>query len=905
MGRKNKKIIQFLLAAAVAAIPLSAQNDGQKENMVRLLQGKSIQIITDEDGKSYRKAVDATFLHNDTYLLCDTAYWRVDENTINAKGNVQLMQEGTVLTSETLDYYVDDDLAQFRGGVVQLLDKENNTLRTRYLDYNTADSVATFFQGASMKDKDGQIIESIDGTYNSKAKLFTFSGDVNMFTDSVFIKTSILEYHTDTEKAVFGAPTDFWKDENMLSAQRGWYDRGSETFFFTGKVHATSQNKETWSDSLFYYRNLNNVLLLGNAQMQDSTHRTSALAEYMYYEDSLARITMRRKAAVAVVSEENEKTDTIYFGADTLIYYSLRKCDIPESEIRNAQTRLSDILTDPVGEYRKKAAEEAAKKAEEAAKQKELEERGGAAVPSADKAKGKGAGKMEDDGFKQAPMAKQTQQEATVDSTLMAAPADTTVAAAAPADSTIAAAAPADSSIAAAAPADSVAKVQEPPKDTTKVGFAIGLGNVRIFRSDIQVRCDSMHYSDLDSIARFYKDPIVWNEENRQFFSDSLAVLIKESRADRASLMSEAFVVTQEDSLLYDQIKGAEIIAFFDTTSTLRRFDALGGATTLFYLEENGKLATVNKVECKMLSGNFKEGKLDRMHYYDQPKNDAYPVVQFPKEDRYFKGFRWNPELRPTGKKDITTLEVRPSERAAYAKRPKAVYVQTDIYFPGYMKSVYASIDARKEAERLAEQRRKREKQMHTLDSLALKDSLAIADSLDLKDSLALKDSTALKDGLALRGGAALKDTTALADSLSAAVADSLQNLPKTREQLREERRLARQKAKEARIAAREARWAELDRRDAEKAELKRQKELKRKREKTRRALIAQQKQDLKDQQTLQRYIEYYQKKKAKEDGKVSGEIPALRRSGHPVERGVTEPAEHKQTAQLAEPALQ
>ena len=60
MGRKNKKIIQFLLAAAVAAIPLSAQNDGQKENMVRLLQGKSIQIITDEDGKSYRKAVDAT-----------------------------------------------------------------------------------------------------------------------------------------------------------------------------------------------------------------------------------------------------------------------------------------------------------------------------------------------------------------------------------------------------------------------------------------------------------------------------------------------------------------------------------------------------------------------------------------------------------------------------------------------------------------------------------------------------------------------------------------------------------------------------------------------------------------------------------------------------------------------------
>ncbi len=897
MGRKSQKIIPFLFAAAVAAIPISAQNDGRKENMVRLLQGKSVQIITDEEGRTYRKAVDATFLHNDTYLICDTAYWRVDDNIINAKGNVQLMQEGTVLTSETLDYYVDDDLAQFRGGVVQLLDKENNTLRTRFLDYNTADSIAVFFQGASMKDKDGQIIESIDGTYNSKAKLFNFSGDVNMFTDSVFIKTTVLDYHTDTERAVFSAPTDFWKDDNMLSAEKGWYDRGSETFFFTGKVHATSQYQETWSDSLYYYRNLNNVLLLGNAQMQDSTHRTSALAEYIYYEDSLAQVTMRRKAAVAVVTEENEKTDTLYFGADTLIYYTLRMCDIPESEIRNAQTRLSDILTDPVGEYRKKAAEEAAKKAEEAAKRKEMEERGGAVVPGGDKAPARGLGKgLGDDEFNEAPMVKPKKEEAPADSTALKAPADS-AAMKSPADST-ALKAPADSTLT-TAPADSVAAAPEPPKDTTKVGFAIGLGNVRIFRSDLQVRCDSMRYCDLDSIARFYKDPIIWNEENRQFFSDSLAVLVKESRADRASLMSEAFVVTQEDSLLYDQIKGAEIIAFFDTTSALKRFDALGGATTLFYLEENGKLATVNKVECKMLSGNFKDGKLDRMHYYDQPKNDAYPVVQFPKEDRYFKGFRWNPELRPTGKEDITTLQVRPSERAEYAKKPKAVYKQTDIYFPGYMKGVYASIDARREAERRAAQRKKHEEQMQKLDSLALSDSLA------LKDSLALADSTAIKDSLAHSDSLALKDSTALSDSLAVAAADSLKNLPKTKQQLREERRQARQKAREARIAAREARWAELDRKDAEKAELKRQKELKRKREKTRRALIAQQKQDLKDEQTLQHYIEYYQKKKAKEDGKVSGEIPAIRRSGHPVERGVPEPAEHQQTAELAETAVQ
>ena len=39
------------------------------------------------------------------------------------------------------------------------------------------------------------------------------------------------------------------------------------------------------------------------------------------------------------------------------------------------------------------------------------------------------------------------------------------------------------------------------------------------------------------------------------------------------------------------------MMAYFDTTRTLRRFDALGGASSLFYLTEDNALATVNKVE--------------------------------------------------------------------------------------------------------------------------------------------------------------------------------------------------------------------------------------------------------------------------------------------------------------------
>jgi len=840
MGRKSKKIIAALALLSGISFFLFARAD-EEEKYVRLVKAQSVNIITDADGKAFRKAVDATFLHNGTLLICDTAYWRVDENIINAKGNVRLSQEGTELTSEKLDYYVNDNLAQFRGGIVQLRDKENNILRTHFLDYNTADSVAVFSKGASMKDKDGQIIESLDGTYSSKAKLFTFEKDVNMFTDSVFIKTQALDYHTDSQKAVFRTYIDFWKDDNMLTASSGWYERNDEIFFFTGDVHGTTDKQETWCDSLYFYRIPNNVLMKGSIQLQDSLHNTTAVSRYLFYEDSLSTVTLRKEAAVAIVTEDDlSQKDTLYFGADTLVYYTLRHCDIPKSELANSTARISEIMTDPVGEYRKKAAEAAAK----------------AQAEALEKAAGTRPGLKPDAASKKQPKAPEDAVSAPADN--VAALKDSIGVAVdsvkvaldsvnvavdslgEPKDSlsvTADSAKVALDSLSVAADSVSVAV------DTTKYGFAFARGNVKIFRRDIQVRCDSMHYSDLDSIARFYKDPVIWNEENRQYYSDSLAVLIKKGRVDRASLMSNAFVVTQEDSLLYDQIKSAEIMAFFDSTSALKRFDALGGATAVFFLRENDRLATVNKVESKMLSGNFVKGNIDRIYYYDSPKNDAYPVVQFPQQERYLKGFRWIPELRPTGKQDITTLSIRPSQRKMYAERPRARFKQTDIYFPGYIKSVYASIDARERA-RAEAARKKHEQQVLEGKNENVIDTLAVKDSTMVK-----LDSTAVTKVDSLSAQVDSTSVDVLQDSLSSKKS-FIQKIKDKFEQWRKQR---------------EERWARLDERDAAREAAKKEKALKKQREKTRKELIERQKQERREKEILDKYIEYYEKQKKNE----------------------------------------
>ena len=310
-------------------------------------------------------------------------------------------------------------------------------------------------------------------------------------------------------------------------------------------------------------------------------------------------------------------------------------------------------------------------------------------------------------------------------------------------------------------------------------------------------------------------------------------------------------------------------MAYFDDSTSLKRFDALGGSSALFYLKENDAFATVNKVESKMLSALFKNGDIDRIFYFDNPKNDAYPVVQLPKEERQLKGFRWDPEKRPAGRQDITDIVIRSSEREEYDDRPQPKFRYTERYFPGHiaeMKKELARHDSLRQARRINDAALR--------DSLQLADSLqVIADSLlatSLRDidSLAVADSLEMEK-LMLESSLALDspgDTTAAAkDSLSAATP-----APLTAQELREKKKAEREAAAAARTAAKEARWAELDARDAAKAAAKEEKANAKKRASTLKILLANRQEEYQDSLKRERYILKYQKAKARADARAA-----------------------------------
>ena len=844
---------------------LSAQEKGsQVDSLVRLLSAQSMELI-EKDGVDYRKVTGpARFLHNDTFLICDTALWNVRTNEIFAISNVKILQDQTVLTGDKLTYYVDRDLAEFRGSLVQLEDKDHNVLRTEFLDYNTRDSVAIFFNGGSMKDAEGQVIESRTGTYDSKAKTFTFSDNVNMFTDSVFVKTTNLVYDSARNKASFGFGTDAWSEDNMLSSNAGWYDRNREIFLFRLDVHGMSDTQEGWADSLFNYRPTGDIELLGNAQVTDTTRDMSAVAGRMLYTDSLSRLVMTREPAViGVVKSETAPPDSVYFGADSIVAQSLMMFQIEDAVKSAAKSRLEDLSVDAVQNYRQKAAKEAAEAAAKAAENDPNRPKGG---------KKGGADKVEGD--VKAP--KVGAVDKGIDPNTEAAGLDSKPAGTDSLRTGLDSLAVGSDSLASATDSLAVQTDSIPePLDSTKISFITAVKNVKLYKSDIQIACDSLAYNDLDSLVRMYERPIVWNESNRQYSADSLFAVLKNQSLQKASLMSNAFIAIKEDTLCYDQIRATEMLAYFDTTGALSRFDAMGDANAIFYLQEDSVYATVNKSEAKMLSAYFKNGDIDRVYYFESAKNDGYPVAQMTSEERVLKGFSWQPELRPSGRQDVTPYSIRPSERSRYAARPRASFEYTDKFYPGYMPGVMKEIERGRLAKADAKARKKEAARVMPADTASVQspDSLA---SVPPKDSLnaavpAVADSIkAATDSLSMSSDSS---------SVNAAVLDAAALKKAQRDSLRA-----------AKDAAREAKWARLDSLDAAKAKLAADKKAAKLRAKKLKQLKAIEAREAKENARLEKYKAVFAKKKEKEDRKAAER--AAREAEKSAENAVEVPVE-------------
>jgi len=87
--------------------------------------------------------------------------------------------------------------------------------------------------------------------------------------------------------------------------------------------------------------------------------------------------------------------------------------------------------------------------------------------------------------------------------------------------------------------------------------------NVRIFKSDMQVVCDSLVYIKSDSMMTLYHQPVLWSEGN-QVTGDTILFYLNNRKLDSMDIRNNSFVISKETNRHFNQVKGKNMTAIFD-----------------------------------------------------------------------------------------------------------------------------------------------------------------------------------------------------------------------------------------------------------------------------------------------------------------------------------------------------
>lgn len=718
-----RKTLLFLFVILIPALPLIGQESTGEDRYVRLIKANTAEMYQNESRNVRRITGPAQFLHNNTLLICDTAIWNVSLNTVDAIGNVKIIQNNTSLSGDRIHYIADSSLAKVRGHIVELMDRDSNRLRTFYLDFNTKDSIAWFYEGGAMVDKKGNIIESIRGTYDSKIEKFKFQEKVEMMSDSLVLRSDSLAYYANENRAEFLGQTYIWQSNSYLKAGYGWYERDKERYNFEKSVYMLDPKTEVWADRIYYNAPSGEAELFRDIQILDTVQSVIMFSDYAKYNREPVSARLYNNPSIAVYSVENNKPDTLFLAADTMLYNSVPKFLADSATVAQALKRYEQSKIDPFAVVTGKNESVPGQQSEITANspnsspkkinpnQGESTLAGGLNAVTA----GINIDVTLKDSLQKLPPDTAKIQSDTLAKTLTA-PAklnDTQTVSASVTQDTINKA----QTISVAVAQDSLAKAQiinanvaqdslarttagsfastpdslkintpqsltkdsVAPVDSTLIRFIEANKNVRFYRSNLQGKCDSLIFNSVDSLIRLFKDPVMWNDKN-QFTSDSIQLVTDNKKLRKVEFLSNAFAMAKEDTLHYNQIKATDLIAHF-TDGELSRFDAFGGVNMLIFIAEDSLLTTMNHKECKTMTSKIANQTLVRDKCIDNAKSVIYPLFDLEPAKKRLRGFNIRESERPADRFAVCNREIKRSEREVALKVELPSFTQTNRFF--------------------------------------------------------------------------------------------------------------------------------------------------------------------------------------------------------------------------------
>lgn len=198
--------------------------------------------------------------------------------------------------------------------------------------------------------------------------------------------------------------------------------------------------------------------------------------------------------------------------------------------------------------------------------------------------------------------------------------------------------------------------------------------NVRLYRTDMQMVCDSAVYNSRDSIMELYHEPVCWNENN-QISADFIEIFMKDGVVDHAHGVGAALVVKQETTKYFDQLSGKEMTAFIKD-GELTKVDVSGNAETIFYPhEEGGDFIGMNRTQSSFVQIFFQDEQVDHVLFTTETTGTLYPLNQIPSGQDKLNTFFWATTERPLKPGDVFD---RPERTPRPASAPISASAEND-----------------------------------------------------------------------------------------------------------------------------------------------------------------------------------------------------------------------------------
>lgn len=182
-----------------------------------------------------------------------------------------------------------------------------------------------------------------------------------------------------------------------------------------------------------------------------------------------------------------------------------------------------------------------------------------------------------------------------------------------------------------------------------------GYYNVRLFKSDISGKCDSIHVNQKSGLTQMISKPILWSDRS-QITGDSIHLInnTETEKLDSLKVFDNAFIIQKDSIEGYNQVKGQKLYGFFNEKNELHKVDILRNAESITHLrEEDGSLPGIDRSKSASITMLFLDKAVDEVIKYKGIKGTVYPPSQFPDNLRRLDGFIWRGNEQLLSKEDI------------------------------------------------------------------------------------------------------------------------------------------------------------------------------------------------------------------------------------------------------------